>query len=246
MITVSSTFKTAIKSAGRQLKAYINDSGNYIRDDDDLVSLKISSKGDIGKAVMRSAEAIINGEANLLGKWVNLGVGVVLPDTSTEYIDYGTFKVTEQEYRKDTRDTKIKLYDKMYEALIRYDLEAIYDVVFPATLKEFLEAICVRFGWTLATATFPNDGTSMPVDVFAGLDISFRDVLDDVAEASASIILFNNTGELEVRQVLTTGTSENLLTSNLIELDIKNKLEPVNTITLAREPQRDYITLTTI
>jgi hypothetical protein len=246
MITTSSPFKTAIKSAGRQFKAYINDSGTYIRDDDNLVSLKLSAKGDIGKAVMRSGEAIIAGEVGLLGRWVNIGFGVVLPDTSVEYIDYGSFKVVEQEYRKDTRDTKIKLFDKMYETSIRYDLDPIYDIVFPVTLKQFLEAICLRLGWTLATPRFPNYNTTMTDDPFAGIDMTFRDVLDDVAEASASIIAFNTSGQLEVRVISVDGTADTLLKDNLIELDIKNKLEEVNTVTLAREPQRDYITLTTI
>lgn len=160
----------------------------------------------------------------------------------TEYIDYGSFKVIEQENNQGNDVTEIKMFDKMYEALQQYDLEPIYDVVYPCTLLEFLEAICDRLDWTLGTLSFPNDDLIIEEDLFSAQQLTFRTVLDKIAEASGSIIYFDVDDELKVRQI-SDGDSvlETLDSSDLQTLKVESHYGPINALVLSRSPQEDNI-----
>jgi hypothetical protein len=154
MINVSADFKTAMKASTKQIRAYAVDqevSPTQINEDDDLKFLKIKSGTSLLHTVMRSAEIRHFNNYDWLNKYINLGIGVVKADDSTEYIDFGSFKVVSKRNKKESELTTLKLYDKMHESLQRWDLDPIYDMTYPATIKELLEAICTRFSWTLNT-----------------------------------------------------------------------------------------------
>jgi len=240
MIAVSEEFKTVIKKPGRQLKAYLDLNGDRITGDDFLKSIKISASGSLCKSVMRYAEAEYSGTNSYVNQYVHLGMGVVLPNDTIEYIDYGSFKVVPPTtYDKATSTTKIIMFDKMYESLQKYDL----DPTFPMTLLEFLQAICARFNWTLATTSFPNDDLPISTDLFSNLNLTFREIIDDIAEASASIIFFNNNDELVVRNI-STDILEVVDKNNLNTLKLEEVYGPITTVVLSREPQGDNIVQT--
>lgn len=167
-----------------------------------------------------------------------------LPDTYatdllTEYLDYGTFIVTEQKLLDDKETTRIRAYDKMIEADVDYDLTNSGD--YPLTIKELLEAICTRLGWTLATATFPNDTFSIPSEKYSTLQVKFRDVLEDIAEATASVIYFGNDDQLYLRQIDNTVVYTIPLAQENAPLTVKGLYGEINSIVLARQPQEDNI-----
>lgn len=164
--------------------------------------------------------------------------------TAPEYIDFGSFKVISQETTKGGEETKIKMYDKMIESLVRYDLEPIYDVVYPCTLLEFLEAICTKLGWTLATTSFPNDDLVISSDLFTNQGyqcMTYRAVLDQIAEATASIIYFNNDNELVLRQVSHDTELDTIDQHLLNSLKLETLYGEVNSVVLSRSPQEDNI-----
>lgn len=154
----------------------------------------------------------------------------------TEYIDYGSFKVVNQTTTKGSDVIKLVAYDKMYESLQKYDLSPSY----PMTLLEFLQAICARFDWTLATTSFPNSDLVIEEELFSNLDLPFRNILDQIAEASGSIIQFNNNDELVVRQI-TDEVLETLDAGNLNNLDLEEPYGPIASVVLSRQPQGDDI-----
>lgn len=339
MITVSEEFKRAVREPIKQMLSYVTDGSDEITENDDLKSLKITGVANIGTAVMRQAEAIYLGTHDYLNSYVNLGIGVYLPDeneigevtisianpcvvtkashglvtgdrvklsttgelptglavdtsyyvinkyntvedeqvldtdelylatsydnalagtkittsgsqsgthtllfyplgigTTPEYIDYGSFKVVSVETNEGSTETKIKMFDKMYEALQQYDLEPTY----PITLKQLVEAICTRFSWTLGTATFPNDDLSITAELFEGLQLSFRDILNQVAEASGSIIYFGNDDKLYIKQI-SESVLETLTSDNLMTLKIEPMYGELNSVVLSRSPQEDNI-----
>jgi hypothetical protein len=240
MIAVSTNLKTAVRQPAKQVKAYINDSGTLITESDDLQSLKITSSGEMLKSIMRTAEATFFGNHNLLDKYVNLGLGIILADLTTEYVDYGKFKITKYETNEGNDSIKVTMYDKMYEALQKYDLEPIYDLVFPCTLLELLQAICDRFSWTLASSSFPNYSLEISDDIFSGLGLSFRNVIDQIAEASGSIIYFDINDELTVRQ-LSNVSQETVDKNDLFSLKLESKFGGINSVVLSRQPQEDNI-----
>jgi hypothetical protein len=155
-----------------------------------------------------------------------------------EYIDYGTFEIVEVQKNEGSLETDFKAYDLMYKSLAPYGLSLDFST--PQTLLQILQAICTELGWTLATTSFVNDDIEYTNDVFAGIGLSYREVLEDIAEASGTMIMFNTEDELELREfggsVVDTLTSDDLLDSSTEGL-----YGELNQLSLSRMPQEDNI-----
>lgn len=150
MIAVSNDFKNAIKQPIKEIDAYINASVT-LKSEDDLISFKISCDSGMCKSAMRKLEAKYLGEHNLLGQWVHVGYGVKLPNGTYEYLDYGSFLVTEITTVKDTGVTTIVGYDKMVSSMREYTkLEAEY----PIKLIDYTRLLCEACGLELANEVF--------------------------------------------------------------------------------------------
>lgn len=248
MISVSSDYKTATEVPATSWYAYLNDYpgevyADEITESDDLKSLKISAESAILCTVMRQAEVVYFGTHDYLDKYVHLGIGIELADTSVEYIDYGSFKVVRAETNQGVEGTKILLYDKMYEALQLYDLDPIYDLVAPFSISELLQAICTRLSWTLATGsdTFPNSTAELQSDPVSELGLTFREVLDMIAEAAGSIIYFDVNDELVVKQVAHDTPLETINADILTSFVVQPKFGEINSVVLSRYPAEDNI-----
>lgn len=246
MITVTNDFKTEANKPSKQWHAYITDQTMYpdeITDVDDLKSVKITAESSLLRTVMRQLDAQFFGSHDYLDEYISVGMGLQLPDNSTEYIDYGSFKVTSQEFDKAIDGVRIKGYDKMYEALQAYDLDPIYEIPAPFTLLELLEAICTRLEWTLSSGstTFPNYDISFESDPVSGIGYTFRQVLDKIAEAAGSIIYFDVNDELVVKQIAHDTPLADLDADILQTLKVENKWGEVNSVVLSRMPQEDNI-----
>ena len=159
MITVSNDFKVAMKQPVKEIQAYLDYGDGVIRDSDDLISYKISCDSGLCKTAMRKLEAKYLGSHNLLGKWVRAVYGVRLPDGSFEYLDYGSFLVTELTVTKDTETTDIVAYDKMVNTMIPY---AKLDIEYPVSLIDYTRVLCdscgVELGNVLGTSIVELNG----------------------------------------------------------------------------------------
>lgn len=237
MITVTSGFKTAVKNETKQIKAFVGfPEGDIVYDDDDLVSLKISSVGGICKTVMRQAEAEYMGTHNFLGQYVYIGIGVVLADLTTEYITYGKFLVTEQTTEKGSDKTRIKMYDQMYDALQTYALTPTY----PTTVTDMVGLIGTALGWTVTTPV-PNGTIPIASELFSESKLTYRQILDQVAEATGTMIYFDVDDTLKYREVSKTSLEDTLNASNLMSLTVGTSYGPINSLVLSRYPQEDNI-----
>ena len=138
MIPISSDFKTAMKQPVKELQAYITGDVS-IKSEDDLISFKISCESGLCKTAMRKLEAKYTGEHNLLGQWVHAGFGVKLPSGTFEYLDYGSFLVTEITTVKDTGVTTIIGYDKMINSMKTYE---VLNIEYPVKLLDYTKLLC--------------------------------------------------------------------------------------------------------
>lgn len=139
MLLVSKRFKKAMKQPVKELQAYLTSGDIKINDSDDLVSFKISCDSGMCKTAMRKLEAKYLGETNLLGKWVQVGYGVKVDNGTFEYLDYGSFLVTEINYIKDSGITTIVGYDKMINTMVEYKK---LDVTYPISLLDYTKELC--------------------------------------------------------------------------------------------------------
>lgn len=129
------------------------------------------------------------------------------------------------------------MYDLMYEANLAYDLAPSY----PITLRDFLSAICTRLGWTLDSWDFPNFDLSIAAELFTESKLTFRQVLDQIAEATGCTLLINSEDVLVVKQILTTGSSDTITYNELFSSTFKQEYTEINSVVASRMPQEDNI-----
>jgi len=244
MISVSNDFKTAVAQASKTFRGYLVREGVYyeeITDENDLNTLKITAETSLLKTIMRQLDATYRDDHYNLSDHINPGIGVVLADTSVEYIDYGSFRIVELTKNMASDITTIQAYDKMYESIIAYDLDPIYERTFPCTVLELLQAICTRLDWTLKTDTFPNSTATVGADEFTGVVDTYRQVLEMIAEVAGSIIYFDVDDELVVKQISHDSPLEELDADILLTLKIEEQYGEINSVVLSRHPQEDNI-----
>lgn len=90
--------------------------------------------------------------------------------------------------------------------------------IFPMTVKEYLTTLSYNLNIPLATQSFVNDDVEISTEKYLDengndLGYTYRDVLDDLAQVTASTICINNDDELEVRYLNDT-QGKNLLHFN--------------------------------
>ena len=239
MVNVSAEFKTAMKQPIKELRSYIKlPADTYIRSEDDLISVKISGEGGLLKTVMRSFEGRYLGDHNILGLEVQVGIGVKLADSTFEYIDYGSFLVTKIEFNKETGITTATGYDLMIKTMQAYVPFANY----PISMESFATGLASACGLTLASSGITNGSFIISAELFENINgITYREILQQIAEASGSIAMIGTDDQLYLKDVA--DTLEELTYSNLKKLKLYPEYGPVNSVVLSRQPAEDNIFL---
>lgn len=240
MIVVSNDFKAAMTHPVKELQARLDGEGVSIHDGNDLISFKVSGEGGLCKTVMRKLEAKYLGEHNLLGKWVSAGFGVKLPSGAFEHLNYGSFLVSELTISKDTGTTQIVAYDKMVNAMVPY---VKLDIEYPIDLYTYTQKLCEACGLVLGNTSFAvHNNLEVKQELWGNIDgITYRDILTQIAQATASVCIIGNDDKIYFKPI--TNTGETLTYSNMFKLKLENIYGEINSVVLARTPQEDNIFL---
>lgn len=172
---------------------------------------------------------------------INVKLGVRISEFEEyEYIDYGEFVVYDKEDVVDKDSTKLYLYDHLIDTHIKYDDEPLSldysnnDI----TVLVFLKAICDKFGFTLKTEDFVNSNKIISEDKYAGLNVTYRDILDEIAAVAGGFIkIFNK----DLYVAYPEETEEVIDENDLEKLTIGKKIGAFNSLVLGRSPQEDNI-----
>lgn len=197
-------YKNNIKQFGKQLDSkitYTLDGDNIELGMEDLNSITPTFQGDILKSVMKQLDIDSNIEIPK-GTIVNYQFGVLV-DEEFEYIDFGNYIVDKVEKQEDTNSYIITCYDKMLYSMVEYEE---LNVTYPITIRNYLNAICQKLGITFASVnnTFANYNRQITQDLYVNQGYTFRDVLDEIAQATGSTICINSNDALEVRYITDT------------------------------------------
>ena len=238
MIAITNDFKTAMKQPIKELDAYIElDEDNKITSADDLISFKLSCDTSMCKTAMRKLEGKYLGEHNLLGQWVHVGFGVKLPNGTFEYLDYGSFLVTEITTVKDTGVTTIVGYDKMINSMTQYSK---LDVEYPISLYEYTDLLCNKCGLILGNETFTHAEWSITQELWENINgITYRDILVQIAQVTASTCIISNDDKVYFKPIY--NTEETLTYDNMKKLKLEPMYGEINSVVLSRTPQEDNI-----
>lgn len=247
MKTHTSDYKTAIAKPGRQIKneiTYELNGETIVLNDDVLYSVNYNYEGSILKSVMKQLE--INCKDDIPLNTILNGQFSLLVNDEWEDINFGNYVVYKSEKQEDTETYKITCYDKMLYSMKDYKSMGI---TYPITIRDYLSRICNELGLTFKSAsdTFANYNKQIQNELYLdsngnSMGYTFRDVLDELAQATASTICINEDDDgLEVRYINDTNdTIDGDYLKNL-NVNFGEYTKPINTILLSRAGGSDKV-----
>ena len=273
MKTHTSSFKNAIKEYGREIDSvitYTSDGSTIELGNEELNSITPSFEGSILKSVMK--QLIIDSNVEIpVNTELNFQFGVKIADEDVEdyrdnyeYVDFGNYIVKEVEKSENTSSYTIKCYDKMLYAMQEYQQ---LDITYPITIRNYINAIATELGLTFKNAsdTFANYDKEIQNELFlsketrtieeegeepreedfyVSLGYTYRDVLDQLAQVTASTICINEEDdELEIRYINDTGDTINEEYLKDVNVNFGEKYGVVNSIVLSRSGDSDNVYL---
>ncbi len=172
---------------------------------------------------------------------INVKLGVRISEFEDyEYVDYGEYVVYDKEDVVDKDSTKLYLFDHLIDTHIKYDDEPLsldYENE-EITVLMLLQAICNKFEFQLKTTNFVNSSKRIYEDKYLGLNLTYRDILDEIAAVAGGFIkIFNK----DLYVAYPTETGETIDENDLEKLTLGKKIGAFNSLVLGRSPQEDNI-----
>lgn len=248
MRNVSSGFKNNVKLLGRELDVKLTKDGTTL--DRNLINrVSYSYDGQILKSIMKKLELDLAPTSLYSeGDEINLQIGVKVSG-SYEYIDYGNFIVYSREYSKDTKSNKLVCYDKMLYSMKEYSKDVLdfsnFDD-FPMSVKDYIENVCDLVGLNPPVdSTFANYDRVLENDPFLDIEgkslgYTVRDILDDFAEITGSIICVED-DTLIIRYSTKTNDSINDSYLKDTKVDFGKTFGPIMHLVVSRSASSDKI-----
>lgn len=212
---------------------------------DKLNSITPSFKSSILKSAMKQLD-IDSNEDIPLNTIINYKFGIKI-NGSYEYLDFGNYVVYKSERQEDTLSYKITCYDKMLYAMQEYE---DLNISYPITIRNYINAICTKLGLTFANAsdTFANYDKQIQNELYLDSDgnslgYTYRDVLDELAQVTASTICINDDDELEIRYITETNDTIDENYFKNINVTFGEKYGKINSIVLSRSGGSDNVYL---
>lgn len=233
----TSSFKEQIKLIGKEIDSRIT-FGSTVLGKDDLNAVTPSYQGAILKSVMKQLD-IDSNVAIPIGTILKYEFGLKV-NGEYEYINYGNYVVYSIEKQEDTNSYKIVCYDKLLFSMLDY---VKLPITYPISIRDYINSISTVLGLKFANKndTFANYDKQIQVDLYDGLGYTFRDVLDELAQVTASTICLNNNDELEIRYITETGDTIDEEFLKDVNVNFGEKFGKVNTIVLSRSADSDSV-----
>ena len=233
-------YKEVIKTIGRQLDSKIIYELNGVTQT--LTSEKLNSitptfQGALLKSTMKELDIDSN---------VDIPIGTILKyqfgvkvGNEYEYLDYGNYIVYSSEKQEDYDSYKIVCYDKMlYSMKTNEDL----GITYPISVRDYINALCTKIGLEFKNKEdeFANYDKMINEELYLGQDYTYRDIFDELAQVTGSIICLDNDDKVEIRYISSNATDtidENFLKDT--NINFGQKYGPVNSIVLSRSAEID-------
>ena len=199
--------------------------------------LKYSFEGNLFKTIMRQIEITVKNAGELKDKNVNFQYGIYI-NNEFEYVDLGDFYIKDIEDNKGKSEMVVTGYDKMINFMKTFK-QSDLQLTYPCTMLELIQKMCEVCGVELYSTNFFNSDLEVDEDYFTVQELTYRDVLDKVAESTETTIFIKD-NKLYLHK-LTDSPVEKLDASYLTGLTIKEKFGPVNALVLGRGDVEDNI-----
>lgn len=240
----TSQFKENIKTVGRQLDSIITyelDGVTQTLTTEELNSVTPTYQGAILKSVMKELDIDSNVDIPV-GTILRYQFGVLVDD-EYEYLDFGNYVVYSSEKQEDTRSYKIICYDKMlYSMKTNEDL----GITYPISVRDYINTLCNKLGLEFKNKDeeFANYNRQITSELYVGLDYTYRDMFDELAQVTASTICLDNDDKVEIRYISNESVDtfdEEFLKD--VNVTFGDKYGKVNSIVLSRSAESDNVYL---
>lgn len=229
-------FKNQLTELGRELRGVIT--YNDVTLEEEIYSITPHYNADLLKSVMKQLDIELSVDIPL-NTIINCQIGIKV-NGDYEMLNYGNYVVYKSEKQEDTGTYKITCYDKMiYSMKKNEDLGIDY----PIKIKDYLIALGNKIGLSVANTTFYNQDMKIPSELYLGQDYTYRDILDEIAQATGSIIALNENDEIEVRYPTQTNDTIDEEFLKDINVDFGQKYGVINSIVLSRSGESDNVYL---
>ena len=242
----TSDFKNQIKTMGRELDSKISYTLNGVNVElgkEQLNSITPTYQGALLKSVMKEID--IDSNVYIPEKTIlNYQFGVKV-NGEYEYINFGNYVVYKAEKQEDTNSYKLTCYDKMLYSMVDYEK---MNITYPISIRDYIKAICNKLGYDFKNenSTFANYDKMINKELYLdedgnSLGYTYRDVLDELSQVTASSICINDNDELEIRYINDTGDTIDEEFLKDVNVKFGEKFGAVNTIVLSRSANSDNV-----
>lgn len=242
MKTHTSGFKEQIKLIGKEIESKIT-FGDMVLGKNDLNAITPSYQGALLKSTMKQLDIDSN---------VEIPVGTILKyefglkvNGEYEYINFGNYVVYSVEKQEDTMSYKITCYDKLLYSMVDYEN---MNIQYPISIRDYINKVCEHLGLVFANVNdeFANYDKLIPSELYLdedknSLGYTFRDVFDELAQVTASVICLNENDELEIRYINNTEDTIDEEYLKNVNVNFGEKFGAINTIVLSRSADSDSV-----
>lgn len=227
-----------MQKAGRRIdpKLYYYDNDNKIEiTHDDIDSIKLYFNAVLSGSTMLGLT--VTSKVKLPNKAIYFQNTVSFNDT-TATNTYGPFYLKEEpELNADSKTYEYIMYDGFLNAMTDYQPIMIN---YPCTVLEFLKQLCTECGYTTNITSLPNGSRIIKKDIYADINFTYRDVFDDIGQATATLFRCNN-NQIEKCSL---GTSTITVDDDLLKnqnISLGEHFGPINSVVLSRSSESDNI-----
>ena len=199
--------------------------------------LKYSFEGQLFKTIMKQVEIIVKNANEIKDKDINFQYGLFI-NNKFEYIDLGNYLIKDIEDSKKKDEITVTGYDRMIRFMKNFKQSEL-QLTYPCKMLNLVKKICEVCGVELYSTDFYNADLDVTEDFFTTQQLTYRDVLEKVAQATltTAFIEDNKLNLYKINNEIT----EKLDKSYLTDLTIKEKFGPVNALVLGRGDVEDNI-----
>lgn len=199
--------------------------------------LKYSFEGNLFKTIMKQIEITVKNAGELKDKNVNFQYGLYI-NNNYEYVDLGDYYIKDIEDNKGKSELVVTGYDKMINFMKTFK-QSDLQLTYPCTMLALIQKICEVCGVEIYSTNFFNADLEIDEDYFTAQELTYRDVLDKVAQSTETTIFIKD-NKLYLHK-LADSPVEKLDASYLTGLTIKEKFGPVNALVLGRGDVEDNV-----
>ena len=215
---------------------YYDDTNTKVEiDRDDIESAKLSYNSPLTGSVMTGLTATL--KVKLPDKPIYFQNTATYNGTNATKT-YGPFYLKEEpKFNASNKTYEHTMYDGFLKGMIDYQPITI---TYPTTVLAFFQQLCLKCGYTTNITSLPNGSRSITMDIYEGINYTYRDVFDDIANATGSLFRCNN-GVIEKCPL---GTSEITIDDDLLKnqnIELGEHFGPINAIVLSRADNADNI-----